>query len=80
MTAKEKAKELTTKYVDLTITTSGCAEKGKHCIVSNAMYKNSAKECALITIDEILKVSSFYNDAQAEVTYWQEVRQEIINL
>ncbi len=39
-----------------------------------------AKECALIAVDEILKVASFYNDSQAEVTYWQEVKQEIENL
>ncbi len=39
-----------------------------------------AKECALIAVDEILKVASFYNDSQAEVTYWQEVKKEIENL
>jgi hypothetical protein len=36
-----------------------------------------AVPCALIAVDEILKVASFYNDSQAEVTYWQEVKQEI---
>jgi len=36
-----------------------------------------AIECALIAIDEILKVASFYNDSQAEIVYWQEVKQEI---
>jgi hypothetical protein len=40
----------------------------------------SARECALIAVDEILKVASFYNDSQAEVTYWQEVKKEIENL
>jgi len=39
-----------------------------------------AKECALIAVDEILKVASFYNDSQAEVTYWNEVKEEIENL
>jgi hypothetical protein len=39
-----------------------------------------AKECALIAVDEVLKVASFYNDSQAEVTYWQEVKKEIENL
>lgn len=33
--------------------------------------------CALVAVDEILKVASFYNDSQAEVTYWNEVKQEI---
>ena len=39
-----------------------------------------AKQCALIAVDEILKVVSFYNDTQAEITYWQEVKQEIEKL
>ena len=39
-----------------------------------------AKRCAIIAVDEILKVVSFYNDTQAEITYWQEVKQEIKNL
>ena len=42
--------------------------------------KEIAKQCALIAVDEILKVASFYNDSQAEVIYWQEVKQEIGNL
>ena len=36
-----------------------------------------AKQCALIAVDEILKVVSFYNDSQAEVIYFKEVKQEI---
>ena len=39
-----------------------------------------AKRCAIIAVDEILKVVSFYNDTQAEITYWQEVKQEIEKL
>ena len=42
--------------------------------------KEIAKQCAFIAVDEILKVDSFYNDSQAEVIYWQEVKQEIGNL
>ena len=42
--------------------------------------KEIAKQFALIAVDEILKVASFYNDSQAEVIYWQEVKQEIGNL
>ena len=33
--------------------------------------------CALIAVDEILNLASFYNDTQGEVTYWTEVKQEI---
>ena len=39
-----------------------------------------AKQCALIAVDEILNLASFYNDTQGEVTYWTEVKQEIKNL
>ena len=39
-----------------------------------------AKQCALTAVDEILKVASFYNDSQAEVIYFKEVKQEIGNL
>ena len=42
--------------------------------------KEIAKQCALIAVDEILKVASFYNDSQAEVIYFKEVKQEIGNL
>jgi len=36
-----------------------------------------AKQCALIAVDEILFVVSKYNDTQAEVIYYQEVKHEI---
>jgi hypothetical protein len=39
-----------------------------------------AKQCALIAVDEIIFVVSKYNDTQAEVSYWQEVKQEIEKL
>ena len=39
-----------------------------------------AKQCALIAVDEILKVVSVYNDSQVEVIYFKEVRKEIENL
>lgn len=39
-----------------------------------------AKQCALIAVDEILNLASFYNDTQGEVTYWTEVKQEIENI
>ena len=69
MTPKEKAEELVGKYVSLT--------DGWVYGIKNWEHK---KKCALIAVDEILKVASFYNDSQAEVTYWEEVKQEIENL
>ena len=66
MTPKEKAEELYTRYDSLF---KAPFKKHQHL-----------KESALIAVDEILKVASFYNDSQAEVTYWQEVKQELENL
>lgn len=43
-------------------------------------YMERAKICALISVDEILKVVSFYNDTQAEIAYWQEVKKKIEKL
>jgi hypothetical protein len=66
MTPKEKAEELVSKFY---------WRKTNH----NVSVIDS-KQLALIAVDEILKVASFYNDSQAEVTYWQEVKQEIEEL
>jgi inorganic pyrophosphatase len=67
MEAKEKAEQLVNKMFNW--------------IAGGSVIEyEMAKECALIAVDEILKVASFYNDSQAEVTYWQEVKQEIENL
>ena len=40
---------------------------------------NDAKQCALIAVDEILKVSLFFK-LIAETEYWEEVKKEIKNL
>ena len=37
----------------------------------------ASRECALIAVDEILFIVSKYNDTQAEVSYWQEVKKEM---
>ena len=64
MTPKEKAEELLNKF-------SMPIDGHK-----NIYYK----QCALIAIDEIMKVVSFYNDTQAEYYYWEEVQEEIEKL
>jgi hypothetical protein len=67
MTPKEKAKELVEKF-------------------DNAMEfytpARYAKQCALIAVDEILNVLSEYTIEPFvfDIEYWQEVKQEIINL
>ena len=37
----------------------------------------NCKQCVRIAVDEILFIVLKYNDTQSEVTYWQEVKQEI---
>ena len=69
MTPKEKAKELVDKFYYI---------PNSQGIFMMQDYQ--AKECALIAVDEILFVVSKYNDTQAEVSYWQEVKQEIENI
>jgi hypothetical protein len=66
MTPKEKAIELVKKYNAL------------HLIFTNRTYQWD-KQCALIAVDEILKVGNVivsYNVTD----YWQEVKQEIEKL
>jgi hypothetical protein len=70
MTPKEKAKELVSKFKEL-------PQEGT--LMFYLAFEIS-KQCALIAVDEILKVVSFYNDSQAEVIYFKEVKQEIEKL
>lgn len=65
MTPKEKAEELVNKYSLLVPIEFG------------GMNKESAKQCALIAVDEILKLP-FEN--QSERNYWQQVKIEIEKL
>ena len=67
MTPEEKAKELVLKFKEL-------PQEGT--LMFYVAFEIS-KQCALIAVDEILKVVSFYNDSQVEVIYWQEVKKEI---
>ena len=69
MTPKEKAIELYNKFYDIATV-----------VIDIKIKKYVTKQCALIAVHEILKVVSFYNDTQAEITYWQEVKQEIEKL
>ena len=81
MKPKEKALDLVTRYASINITTLGCgAEEGNPCIISNVMFKLSAKECALIAVDEIINNDGFTRHDDYLTEFWQEVRQEIENL
>ena len=75
MSAKDKAIELvdTYKFV-LWSEDTQCGEEILCTVI--------AKKAALIAVDEILKQCWDYRDIdlQASYDYWQEVKQEIINL
>lgn len=40
----------------------------------------AAKQCAIITVDEILKIVYIYNDTQHEYAYWNQVKEQINQL
>jgi hypothetical protein len=66
MTPKEKAKELVDKYSFVEI---------QHY---TSMFE--VKQCALIAVDEILNNDGFTRFDIYLTEYWQQVKQEIINL
>ena len=76
MTPKEKAKELVDKF------------KLKHKFFTDSFIKTTAKQCALIAVDEIIEfmeVDNFDSNTcywanHSKMQYWQEVKQEIENL
>ena len=68
MTAKEKAKDLIVKLMEIT---------PDYVIQDNKIAFELCKQHALITVDEIIKIALHYNDTQAEVIYWQEVKKEL---
>lgn len=71
MTAKEKAQELFDKMYMV----EDHMDKYPMCF-------NTAKECALIAAEEIIDVIStvYEHDWNVLYPYWNEVKQEIINL
>lgn len=70
MTPKEKAEELVLKYLRL-------QEKDSY----NWFHTNLAKQCALITVDEITSIKLlWYQKDTKELDYWKQVKQEIENL
>jgi hypothetical protein len=67
MTPKEKAKEL---YIDFSENLWYSTEEDKHL---------NGKQCALIAVDEIWNALEGARVFE-EYDYWQEVKQEILNL
>lgn len=73
MTAKEKAKELINK-MDVIHYIKLINKNSKGLPVS--MYDDQIKQCALICVDEIIKVVDD-NCLEYDDHYWQEVKKEI---
>ena len=67
MTPQEKAQELADKYWDLNYGWDGVTKD------------QWAKDGALIAVDEILKVATFFKLGE-ETLYWERVKHEIENL
>ena len=65
MTPKEKAQELVLIYLKIENTNEWWS-------------KVPAKECAIITVDEIMDL--LYNLDSGEIYYWESVKREIYNL
>jgi hypothetical protein len=74
MTPKEKATELIDKFIPHT--------RVFHEVLGWEDYLNSAKQCALIAVDEIIEVLELIDTPTTiSLCYWyHEVKQEIANL
>ena len=84
MTPQEKAEELVDKYLLLPIDFPYNDTQDGQCIGNGYMLYNSAKQCALIAVDEILEATPHSPSLPLELMphfsamkYWQEVKQEI---
>ena len=90
MTPKEKAKELVEKYLNTIIHFPYIDTEDGNCIGAGYMTHNSAKQCALIAVDEtvnmfisihskLVEIDMLNGDVKETATYqyWQEVKQEI---
>jgi hypothetical protein len=71
MTPKEKAEDLFMMYVN-----KGMSQIKP--VINRVIRKEMAKQCALIAVDEIIDLVK-HIDVDSE-DYWEEVKQEIINL
>ena len=75
MTPKEKADELINKFIPHT--------KVFHEVLGWEDYIDSAKQCALVAVDELIKIHYLLtttHDTSPSINYWQEVKQEIEKL
>jgi hypothetical protein len=73
--AEEKAKEIILEFFSVH-TTLHC---NKGCITIDSIGMDSAKRCALISINQILSGEFVYID-EYQIDYWQDVKREIEKL
>ena len=76
MKAKEKAKELVEKFMPF------IAGADRYNTTLGIYDIDISKQCALIAVDEIIKVLyslKFGNALSDEIEYYEQVKQEIIN-
>jgi hypothetical protein len=76
MTPKEKAEELIKKYLLKVKINSKIIGESNEIITNGEIILQTAIHCALIAVDEILKVIH----TNMEDKYWKEVKQEIEKL
>ena len=79
MTPKEKAEELVFQFK---IEIHNHVPSLQSRIFESCVLK-SAKQCALITVDEIIKTNPYEwdgEDMNSTIDYWEEVKQEIEKL
>ncbi len=62
MTAKEEAKKMIDKYLDLPIDFPYIDSEDGYCIGSGYMTHKSAKKCALIDIENTIEALETYDD------------------
>lgn len=76
MTPKEKAEELVGKFIPHT--------RVFHEVLGWENYEDSAKQCAVIAVDEIIEALDFdwmeVQNLDREYAYWNKVKQEIDKL
>jgi hypothetical protein len=77
MEAKDKAKEIVVKLLEFNQMVKWDSDNDEW--IHNY---NNAKECALILVDEILEEIDWHitDIPHNQISYWQEVKQEILKL
>jgi len=89
MAAKEKAKELRNKYTRIKVYITALDSDGERIGAIGYMSYESAKQCAIIAVDEIIKAIPYYVAMEGygsakfnnpDIAFWQEVKTELEKL